>query len=132
MSDIMKNFKPKEVTYFKREKGSSEILGSIQVSKGETTFKNLAVVVVNQGYYLVQFNEELPKERYWREHKCAENMFFRSEKVPKYLAEKIGEGIAAFKGEQHKSHLNPYSYLYGFVKGKTEIKLHELWSFSVD
>jgi hypothetical protein len=131
MDSIMKGFKPKSMTYFKREVGGAVVLGTLQTSKGETTFSNLSVVVVQEVYYLLQFNEDLPKERYWVGEGYLLSSSFMSERIDRHLAESISKGITSFKEEQHKSHLNPYSYLYGFVKGVTGIKLHELWSFEV-
>ncbi len=132
MVDIMKGFKPKTVTYVAREAGSSEVLGSIQVSKGRTTFKNLAVVEVKGSYYLIQYQEGLPKERYWVGEDYVQTRSFMCEKISNTLATAVSNAISNFKKEDHKSHLNPYSYIYGYVVGWEGVSLHELWSFKVD
>jgi len=138
MEDIFKNFKPKSVTYISRSgAGSISVLGSIEMSKGNTTAKNMHVVRENatelalENFYILQCNGDFPKESLWKGKNFSGSGDFICEKVTRGLAQSFKEAISDFKAESFKSHLNPYSYVYGYVLRASGIRLHEMYSFEV-
>jgi hypothetical protein len=135
MNDILKNFKPTKATMMTDPKKSMEILGYIQVSKGEHLFRNLYVVSLIMGdkeeeYYLVQA-DTLPDYRVWCGYSYMECELCKGERVSKSLSQAFALAIGDYKEEESKASLNPYSYLYGHIKAQGFGSLHDMWSFEI-
>ena len=133
MEDIFKNFAPKSVTYTPRsDAGVVSILGSVQMSRGVTTFKNMYVVEDEvTGCYILQCSGELPKESLWVGKERSVSGDFKCEQVDESVAFMLEAAIKAYKEEDFMDNLNPYSYIYGYVFRGCGVRLHELWSFWV-
>lgn len=130
----LKNFKPTLATKMKDPKQDMKILGNIQVSNGNTTFKNLYVVeldMLHQGiaFYLVQANT-LPDYRVWCNYDQVEFSSCKGERISQPMSQEFTLAIANWFDEGLKSHLSPYSYLYGHIKAATGVSLHKMFSFT--
>ena len=138
MEDIFKSFKPKSVTYTPRsDAGSMSILGSVQMSEGRTTFKNMHIVSAKSnigvfGFYILQCGDEFPKESLWKGKGMSSSGEFKCEEIDGDLAWTIEEAVSVYNKEEFKSHINPYSFIYGYVMKGVGVRLHDMWSFEVD
>lgn len=129
----LSTFQPKHLTTTTAPKAPMNIRGSIQMSKGVTTYKDLYLVVLENPvrYFLLQSNVGIPRQDEWCDLVRHETTGYKTEVVSERLFRVFEDSIGDWVNEGRKSHLVPYSYVYGYVKGRTGMGLEKLWSFEL-
>jgi hypothetical protein len=97
---------------------------TIQISNGEVFLPHLSLVEVGGGHYFITHKKNcIPNGSVLLGNDKVSTENYKANVVSDILYDMVDTGIATYNEQENKDHLNPFTYLYTYVKFKFGIDL---------